>query len=93
MTVASRAAPWNNGAMQLTRSEFLKLSLGAALAGAGVRPALAQTEIRRRAIPSSGEELPVVGWAPGRPSTSARTRRHGTAAGRCCGCCSRAAAR
>jgi diketogulonate reductase-like aldo/keto reductase len=47
--------------MQLTRAEFLKLSLGAALAGAGIRPAWAQTAIRRRAIPSSGEALPVVG--------------------------------
>jgi diketogulonate reductase-like aldo/keto reductase len=46
--------------MKLTRSSFLQLAAGAALAA---RPALAQTgsRMQTRKIPSTGQDLPVVG--------------------------------
>ncbi len=54
--------------MTLTRREFTQASLGAiALATVGAGPALAGPEhMIRKAIPSSGEELPIVGLGTNR---------------------------
>ena len=61
----------------LTRAEFLKL-MGAAgvllAAGGGESAAAPAGAMLTRAIPKSGEALPVVGLGTGRPSTSATMR-------------------
>jgi len=54
--------------MNLTRRDLLKLGAGAA-AGALAGPARSATELVTRAIPSSGERLPVVGIGTNRYRT------------------------
>jgi len=47
--------------MTLTRREALKLAIAAASASALSAPLFAQSAIHRKPIPSSGEEIPVIG--------------------------------
>ncbi len=76
------------------RRQFLQGSLSmAALAALGpLLPGVsfAADSLIRRAIPSSGEALPVIGLAPRVPSTSILMVPRWATCWRCCGCCLRA---